>query len=151
MFASWFLVSMYLIWTFGIQINSIEQPIRCNSVGSGNMPHCWTPAFHNHFDHSLIVLKHIQQSFMMRGLDVEGNTININQHVDLPLRSLTSVNDNRSPNSLCRLEAYDVCEHHSQVSPNYLKHEKHFQEQKRLDRIIPEQATHPISIQRPKR
>ena len=30
-------------------------------------------------------------------------------------------------------EAYDVCEHHYQVAPIHLKHEKHFQEQKRLD------------------
>ena len=43
-------------------------------------------------------------------------------------------------------EAYDVCEHHYQVEPIHLKHEKHFQEQKRLDPIIPEQATHPISV-----
>ena len=43
-----------------VKINSIEQPIKSNSMSSGNMSHCWTPAFHNHFDHSLIVLKHIQ-------------------------------------------------------------------------------------------
>ena len=43
-----------------IKINSIEQPIKSNSMSSGNMSHCWTSAFHNHFDHSLIVLKHIQ-------------------------------------------------------------------------------------------
>ena len=45
---------------FGVQINSIEQPIKSNSVGSGNMSHGRTSAFHDHFDHSLIVLKHIQ-------------------------------------------------------------------------------------------
>ena len=50
----------YFYLDFGVQLNSIEQPIKSNSVGSGNMSHCWTPAFHNHFDHSLIVLKHIQ-------------------------------------------------------------------------------------------
>ena len=44
----------------GVKINSIEQPIKSNSMSSGNMSHCWTSAFHNHFDHSLIVLKHIQ-------------------------------------------------------------------------------------------
>ena len=43
-----------------VKINSIKQPIKSNSMSSGNMSHCWTPAFHNHFDHSLIVLKHIQ-------------------------------------------------------------------------------------------
>ena len=45
---------------FGVQINSIEQPIKSNSVSSGNMSHCWTPSFNDHFDHSFIVLKHIQ-------------------------------------------------------------------------------------------
>ena len=29
---------------FGVQINSIEQPIKSNSVGSGNMSHCGTPS-----------------------------------------------------------------------------------------------------------
>ena len=33
MSASWFLVSMYLIWIFGVHIDSIEQPIESNSVG----------------------------------------------------------------------------------------------------------------------
>ena len=45
---------------FGVQIDSIERPIKSNSMGSRNMSHCWTPAFHNHFDHSFIVFKHIQ-------------------------------------------------------------------------------------------
>ena len=45
---------------FGIQINSIELRIKRDSVSSGNMSHCWTPAFHNYFDYSFIVLKHIQ-------------------------------------------------------------------------------------------
>ena len=44
---------------FGVQIDSIEQPGKSNSMGSLNMSHCWTPAFHNHFDHSFIVFKHI--------------------------------------------------------------------------------------------
>ena len=55
---------------FGAQINSIEQPIKSNSVGSGDVSHCWTSAFDNHFDYSFIVLKRIQQSFLTRGLDI---------------------------------------------------------------------------------
>ena len=43
-----------------VKINPIEQLVKSNSMGSGNMSHCWTPAFHNHFDHSFIVFKHIQ-------------------------------------------------------------------------------------------
>ena len=45
---------------FGVQINSIEQPIKSNSVSSGNVSHCRTSAFHNHFNYSFIVPKHIQ-------------------------------------------------------------------------------------------
>ena len=45
---------------FGVQINSIEQPIKSNSVGSRDVSHCRTSAFHNHFNYSFIVLKHIQ-------------------------------------------------------------------------------------------
>ena len=45
---------------FGIQINSIEQPIKSNSVGSGDVSHCRTSAFDNHFDYSFNVHKHIQ-------------------------------------------------------------------------------------------
>ena len=44
----------------GIEINSIKQPIKSNSVGPGNMSHRWTSAFHYHLDNSLIVFKHIQ-------------------------------------------------------------------------------------------
>ena len=45
---------------FGVQITSIEQPIKSNSMSSGNVSHCRTSAFHNHFDYSFIVLTHIQ-------------------------------------------------------------------------------------------
>ena len=55
---------------FGVQINSIEQPIKSNSVGSGDVSHLWTSAFDNHVDYSFIVLKHIQESFFARGLDI---------------------------------------------------------------------------------
>ena len=48
-------------------------------------------------------------------------------------------------------EIYDACEHHYQVAPIYLNHEKLSQEQKKLDLIIPEQANHLISVQCPKR
>ena len=45
----------------GIQIDSTEQLIGSNSVGSGNMSHCRTPSFNDHhLDHCFIVLKHIQ-------------------------------------------------------------------------------------------
>ena len=57
------LVKMSASWVFGVdvfdldlgvQINSIEQPIKSNSVGSGNVSHCRTSAFNDHLDHSFI-------------------------------------------------------------------------------------------------
>ena len=45
---------------FGVQINSIKQPIKSNPVSSGDVSHGRTSAFHNHFNYSFIVLKHIQ-------------------------------------------------------------------------------------------
>ena len=48
---------------FWVQVDSIEQPIKCNSVSPGNMSHCRTPSFDDHFDHCFI-------SFLMRKLDV---------------------------------------------------------------------------------
>ena len=54
----------------GVQIDSIEKQIKSNSVGSGNMSHCRTSSFYNHLDHCFVVLKHIQQSFLTRRVDV---------------------------------------------------------------------------------
>ena len=55
---------------FGVQIDSIEQPIKSNSVGSGNMSHCGTPSLGNHRDQCFVVFKHIQRSFLMRRVHV---------------------------------------------------------------------------------
>ena len=55
------------------------------------------------------------------------------------------------PSHRSSFETYDVCEHHYQVAPIYLEHKKHFQYQKQLDPIMPEQANHLISVQCPKR
>ena len=57
--ASWFLVSMYLIWIFWVQINSIKQPIKRNSVVSEHMSHRRTSTFNHHFDHGFIVVKDV--------------------------------------------------------------------------------------------
>ena len=77
MSTSWFLVSIYLIWIFGVQIDSIEQPIKSNSVGSGNTSHCRASSLYDHLDHCSVVFKHIQHSFLTRRMDVWGNKINI--------------------------------------------------------------------------
>ena len=70
MLANWFFGVDVLDLDFSVQIDSIEQSIKRNSVGPGNMSHCGTSSFYNHLDHCFVVLKHIQQSFLMRKLDV---------------------------------------------------------------------------------
>ena len=54
---------------FGVQIDSIEQPIKSNSVGSGNMSHCRASSLSNHLDHCFVVFELTQQSFLMRRFD----------------------------------------------------------------------------------
>ena len=51
---------------FGVQIDSIELPIKSNSVGPGYMSHCWASSLYDHLDHSFIVFKDVQQSFLTR-------------------------------------------------------------------------------------
>ena len=53
-----------------IQINSVQQPVKRNSVGSGNMSQISTSAFTNHLDYRFIVLKNTQRRFFMRTLRV---------------------------------------------------------------------------------
>ena len=64
MSASWFWVSMHLIWILESKlIRSNNQS--CATVSPGSMSHCGTPSFKDHLDHCFVVLKHIQQSFLM--------------------------------------------------------------------------------------
>ena len=49
----------------GVQIDSIKQPIKRNSVSPGNMSHCGTSSFYDHLDHCFVVFKDIQHSFLM--------------------------------------------------------------------------------------
>ena len=56
----------------GVQTDSIEQPIKCNSVSPGNMSHCGPPSCNDHLDHCFVVFKDAQHSFLMRKLTFEG-------------------------------------------------------------------------------
>ena len=114
---------------FGIQIDSIEQWIESNSVSSGDVSHCRTSSFNDHLDHCFIVLKYIQQSFLTRGLDIWRKSITVSRYIDFVLTLVVFV--------IITLK----------FLPIDLKHEKHFQEQKQLDPIVPEQVTHPVSVQ----
>ena len=50
MSASWFFGVNILDLDLGIQIDSIKQPIKSNSVGSGNVSPCGTSTFGNHLE-----------------------------------------------------------------------------------------------------
>ena len=54
----------------GVQIDSIKQPIKSNSVGSGNMSHCRTSHLYDHFDHCFAVFKDAPHSFLTRRIRV---------------------------------------------------------------------------------
>ena len=41
----------------GVQIDSVKQPIKRNSVSSSNVSHCWTSALNDHLDHSFVIFK----------------------------------------------------------------------------------------------
>ena len=40
-----------------VQIASVKQPVKSNSVGSGYVSHCRTSAFDDHFNHCFVVLE----------------------------------------------------------------------------------------------
>ena len=63
----------------GIQISSVKQPVKSNSLGSGYMSHRWTPTLDDHFNHGFIILKDVQHRMKSRKLLVEWHTINIVQ------------------------------------------------------------------------
>ena len=55
---------------FWVQVYSIKQPIKSNSVGSRNMSHGRASSHHDHLDHCFFVFEHIQQSFLTRRMHV---------------------------------------------------------------------------------
>ena len=65
MSASWFLVSMYLT----------------RITAEGQLCGSWKHVSYNNLEYCFVVFKHIQQSFLMRELDVWGNTVNIIQNI----------------------------------------------------------------------
>ena len=85
MSASWFLVSMYLIWILGSKLILSSNQLKSNSVGSGNMSHCRASSLDDHLDDSFIVFKDLQQSFLTRRIDVWRNKTNIVQIINLSI------------------------------------------------------------------
>ena len=58
-------------------IDPVEQPIKSNSVGSGNMSHCGTSSFDYHFDDNFIVFKDVQLRLTLTRMCVNGYKIHI--------------------------------------------------------------------------
>ena len=54
----------------GVRFDSIKQPIKSNSVGSGNMSHCRASSVYDHLDHCSVAFKDIQESFLTRRIHV---------------------------------------------------------------------------------
>ena len=59
-------MSTDLIWILGSSQEKLEQPVKSNSVGPGNMSHCRTSPFDNPLYYSLVVLKDVQRGSLMR-------------------------------------------------------------------------------------
>ena len=60
-----------------LQVNSVEQPIKRNAVGSRHMPHCLTSALTDHLDHSFVILKNVQLRLTLRRECVCGYVVHI--------------------------------------------------------------------------
>ena len=95
---------------FGVQMNSIKQPIKSNSVGSGNVSHCRTSAKNDHFDHSFIY----PQTHTIKLLHARIGHLKV-QHQCLLSRRFSC-------------ETCDVCERHTQVAPDRSETRENFQE-----------------------
>ena len=132
MSASWFLVSMYQTWILESRL------IRSNNQSRATL---WV------LETCLIVVL-LPLMIILITASLSSNTYI--KLLDAQIGHLKEQNQ-CLPSHRYSFETYDVCVNHYQVAPIYLKHEKHFQEQKQLDPIIPEQANHPISVQCPTR
>ena len=51
---------------FGVQVDSVQQPIKLDSVGAGHMSHCPTSAFSNHLDYCSSVFTNVKQGAEVR-------------------------------------------------------------------------------------
>ena len=63
--ASWFFMSTYLIWILWVRVDSVQHPIKCNSMGSGHVSH-WSQAFDDHLDHRFLTFKNVKHGARTR-------------------------------------------------------------------------------------
>ena len=68
---------------FWVQSDSIEQPIKSNSVGSGNMSHCRASSLYDHLDHCFVVFEHTQCSWREE-LTLKGTKSTLSKSLIIP-------------------------------------------------------------------
>ena len=66
---------------FWDHIDSVKQPIKCNSVGSRHVSHRRTSAF-DHFDHCFIVFKKVKLGFEVRRFCACDNVVHLGQVIN---------------------------------------------------------------------
>ena len=59
----------------GVQVDSVQQPILCDSMGSRHVSHRRTSSFDDHLYHSFVVFKNVQLGFALRRMCVRGHMI----------------------------------------------------------------------------
>ena len=64
-----------LMWIFGFQIDSVEQPVKSNSVGSGHVSYYWTSALDDNLYDTFVIFKDVQLRFIVRRMCVGGHII----------------------------------------------------------------------------
>ena len=60
-----------------IQVDSVKWPIKRNSVGTGHVCHCRTPAFDYHLNSGLTVLGHVQHGIGRRNFRIPRHIVNV--------------------------------------------------------------------------
>ena len=87
---------------FGSKLIRSNNQSGASLLRPGNMSLLWDSFLSNHLDYCFVVFKHMQQSFLMRKLDVSGNTVNIIENIDHSSRLLVIrvTTDNGSRRSL---------------------------------------------------
>ena len=70
-------VTMWPSWGFWVQIDSVKQAIKRDSVASGHVSHRRTSAVNNHLDYRFIVFKNVKQGSEVRRFCVCDNVIHI--------------------------------------------------------------------------
>ena len=121
---------------FWVQIDSIDQPIKSNSVGSGNMSHRRASSLYDHLDHCFVVFKHTHNKASWCKI--------------VRLRE----QDQHYPNHWSFFgvaSARESCEDKQRVSPFYHGSEFCFQRLKQSDPINQERECRLTSILHPKR